>query len=72
MAGGQFICIGRAPLPGCRASLTVVERRSFETHCEHCEAAFHERWRLWCLGDEDPELEELFGEERRPRKRARA
>lgn len=72
MAPQTFICIGRAPLPGCRGSLTVVERRRFETHCTECEEAFHARWRAWCLGDDDPELEELFGEAQPRKRRANA
>ena len=72
MPNQTVICIGRAPLAGCRAALRVIERRRFETHCEHCEAAFQDRWRAWCLGDEDPELEEMFGEKRMTRTKRRA
>ena len=72
MPNRKVICTGRAPLPGCRATLTVTERRHFESHCEHCEMAFQDRWRAWCLGDHDPEMDELFGDGQRPKERANA
>jgi len=69
MSRRVVICVGRAPLAGCRTTLTAVERNQFETHCEDCEMAFHDRWRAWCLGDQDPDLDELFGDRKQQAKR---
>ncbi len=62
-----YLCLGREPMPGCGVTLTAVEVRTYETTCEHCETAFQARWRNWCLGDDDAEFEELFGEVRKPK-----
>ena len=62
-----YICLGRAPLSGCGVTLTTIEVRAHETSCEHCEAAFQQRWRNWCLGDKDIEFEELFGTATKPK-----
>jgi hypothetical protein len=63
MAKQQFICLGRAPLDGCGISLTIIERRTFGESCEHCELAWQERWRAWCLGASDSDLDDIFAGE---------
>jgi hypothetical protein len=56
-----LICLGRAPVAGCGAILTSEERHWYGDCCEACTRAWGERVSAYQSGEQDPELDKIYG-----------